>query len=125
MSVIIYNKSNEEHYGDNVFDISRPSVFGNPFTHIKNKDTKAMVVVSDRDKAIDLYSLYFDKMYQSDEEFKETFDKMYNMYENGRDIYLGCYCVPQRCHGEIIEKKLIQFSMKEKIKRALEERKKK
>lgn len=122
MAIIIYNKHNEEHYGDNVFDISRASVFGNPFTHIKSKETKAIFVVSDRDKAIDLYEPYFDKMYAKDEEFRNEFNRMYETYKGGEDIYLGCYCKPLRCHGEIIEKKLIQFSMKEKIKRAIKER---
>ena len=36
MAVIVYNKNHEEHYGDNVFYIGRGSVFGNPFTHIKD-----------------------------------------------------------------------------------------
>ena len=110
MAVIVYNKNHEEHYGDNVFYIGRGSVFGNPFTHIKDRETKAVFVVENRDKAIDLY--------------EPLFDKMYEMYKEGQDIYLGCYCKPLRCHGDIIEKKLIQFSMKEKIKRAMKERRK-
>lgn len=124
MAVIVYNKNREEHYGDNVFYIGRGSVFGNPFTHIKDRETKAVFVVENRDKAIDLYEPFFDKMYECDEEFKNEFDRIYEMYKEGKDIYLGCYCKPLRCHGDIIEKKLIQFSMKEKIKQAMKERRK-
>jgi len=124
MAVIVYNKNREEHYGDNVFYIGRGSVFGNPFTHIKDRETKAVFVVENRDRAIDLYEPFFDKMYECDEEFKNEFDRIYEMYKEGKDIYLGCYCKPLRCHGDIIEKKLIQFSMKEKIKRAMKERRK-
>lgn len=123
MSVIVYNKNTEDHNGENSFYIGRGSCFGNPFTHIKDRETKAMVVVSDRDQAIDLYEPYFDKMYEQDEEFKKEFDKIFEMYQSGKDVFLACYCKPDRCHGDILEKKLIQFSMKEKIKRALENRK--
>lgn len=35
--------------------ISRPSKWGNPFTHIKDKDTKAQFVVSNRDEAVVKY----------------------------------------------------------------------
>lgn len=112
----IYNMSTETYVGDNVYNISRDGIFGNPFTHIKNGKTKADVVVGSRDEAIDLYSKYFDRMYDGDEAFRKAFDEMFERYERGEDIYLGCYCAPLRCHGEIIEQKLVQFSMRKKLK---------
>lgn len=117
MSVIRFCKLNEEYHGDNVYDISRPNIFGNPFTHLKKTAAeKNLVKVKNRDIAIDLYSKYFDKMYECDEEFKEEFDKMFEQYESGMDIYLGCFCKRgERCHGDIIEQKLVQFSMKKKL----------
>lgn len=125
MSIIRYCKLNEDHEGDNVFDIARPGIFGNPYTHLKKtSETKNLIKVKSREDAIKLYSLYFDKMYESDDEFKREFDKMFNLYENGNDIYLGCFCKKdEKCHGDIIEQKLIQFSMKNKIKSALSKRK--
>lgn len=113
----IFNLSTETFVGDNVYNISRDGIFGNPFTHIKNGKTKADVVVGSRDEAIDLYSKYFDKMYESDEVFRKAFDEMFERYESGSDIYLGCYCAPLRCHGEIIEQKLVQFSMRRKLEK--------
>ena len=113
----IFNLATETHVGDNVYNISRDGIFGNPFTHIKNGKTKADVVVGSRDEAIDLYSAYFDKMYNGDEAFRKAFDEMFERYESGSDIYLGCYCAPLRCHGEIIEQKLVQFSMRRKLKK--------
>lgn len=118
--VIRYCKMEEERSGDNVFDVSRPNVFGNPYTHIKNKETLASVKVSSRDEAIDLYSDYFDRMLKDESEFgdkfREEWDRMYEAYKTFDVIYIGCYCkLDERCHGDIIRGKLIQRSMKEKI----------
>ena len=114
--IVRYCKLKEEHNGDNAFDVSRPHIFGNPYTHIKNKETKALVKVKTMDEAIDLYSAYFDEMCQVDKEFKNEFDRMYEAYKTYPIIYIGCFCQEEeRCHGDIIANKLIQRSMKEKI----------
>lgn len=115
-----YCKLKEEHSGPNAFDISRPNIFGNPYTHIKNRQTKAMVKVKNRDEAIDLYDPYFDNMLKDETEvgqrFREEWDRMYEAYKTYDEIFLGCYChTDERCHGDIIIKKLVQRSMKEKL----------
>ena len=125
--IIRYCKLEEEHSGENAFDVSRPNVLGNPYTHIKNKQTLAEVKVATRDEAIDLYSEYFDKMLKDESEFGEIFrsewDRMYEAYKTYDVIYIGCYCKPdERCHGDIIKSKLIQRSMKEKINRLKKEK---
>lgn len=118
--IIRYCKLTEEHYGDNVFDVSRPNIFGNPYTHIKSKETKAQVKVATREEAIRLYDPYFDAMLKSEDEtgdlFRAEWDRMYEAYKNYDEIYIGCYCkLNEDCHGDIIRKKLIQRSMKEKL----------
>lgn len=118
--IIRYCKLDEEHIGDNVFDISRPNIFGNPYTHIKNKKTKALIKVKNREEAIRLYSDYFDNMMElegcSGDRFRAEFDRMYDVYKNQEVLYIGCYCkTDESCHGDIIKKKLIQRSMKEKL----------
>ena len=125
--VIRYCKLNEEHYGDNVFDVARPSIFGNPYTHIKNKETKAQVKVATREEAISLYGPYFEAMLKDESEvgdlFREEWDRMYEAYKKYDTIYIGCYCkLDEDCHGDIIRKKLIQRSMKEKMKEILAKR---
>lgn len=125
--VIRYCKLTEEHYGDNVFDVSRPNIFGNPYTHIKNKETKAQVKVATREEAIRLYDPYFDKMLESEDEvgdlFRAEWDRMYDAYKKYDEIYIGCYCkLDEDCHGDIIRKKLIQRSMKEKLDNIRKER---
>ena len=120
--IIRYCKLNEEHVGNNVFDVSRPNIFGNPFTHIKNKSTLAQIVVKTREKAVELYDKYFDKMMTDESEvgdkFREEFDRMYNACLENDSVYIGCYCKEdETCHGDIIRKKLMQRILKEKLKK--------
>ena len=37
--VVRYCKLEEEHSGENSFDVSRPNVMSNPYTHIKREKT--------------------------------------------------------------------------------------
>ena len=111
---IRYCKTQEQHYGDNVFDVSRPNVLGNPYTHIKDRETKALVKVKNRDEAIDLYGPYFDKMYETDSVFQKEVDRLYDAIKNFDTIYIGCYCkLEERCHSDIIIQKMTQRMMKE------------
>jgi hypothetical protein len=111
----VYNKKNEEHTGRLNFYIGRGSVLGNPYTYIKDKQTKAKYVVKDRDTAIAMYSKYFDVMYGTNIPFTKAVDQIYNAYKSGEDVWLECYCKPLPCHGDIIAKKLMQRLVKEKI----------
>lgn len=121
--IVRYCVNKETHVGDNVFLIHRPFIFSNPFTHIKNKKTKAKYVVSTRDEAIDLYNDYFDEMLVYSKKFKEEFDKMYEVYKKYDTIYLGCYCSEnESCHGDIIGEKLKKRSLKDMIQNVRKER---
>lgn len=118
MGIQLFNVNNEEHFGDNVYLIHRPYVLANPYTHIKDKETKAMFVVATREEAIERYSHYFDIMYGKNIKFTETIDEIYEKYRKGEDILLGCYCYPKSCHGDIIVKKLQSKLLKEKFAEA-------
>ena len=127
MAIIVYNRKIEDHTdkGENNYPIYRPSILSNPYTHIKDKKTLAMFVVKSRDEAIDRYDGYFDRMYSGNAPFKFLIDEIYEKYKRGEDIYLECYCKPERCHGDIIKEKLEKRLMKERIKEAKEKRKEK
>lgn len=112
----VYNLTKEEHDGDNVFYCGRGSILGNPFTHIKDKETKAKYIVGSREEAIDRYSSYFDIMYGSNVGFTRAVDRIYARYKSGEDVYLGCYCKPQACHCDVIASKLRKRLIKEKIR---------
>lgn len=115
MALIVYNRTKESHSGKNNYECFRPSILSNPYTDIKDRQTKAMYVVHDRDEAIDRYSEYFDVMYSGNLKFKSVIDEIYEKYKNGEDVYLECYCKPKRCHCDIIVDKLRKRLMKEKI----------
>jgi hypothetical protein len=123
MPIQLFNVNNEEYFGDNVYLIHRPYILSNPYTHIKDKQTKAMFVVPSREEAIERYSHYFDIMYGKNIKFTQIIDEIYEKYRNGEDILLGCYCAPKSCHGDVIIKKLQGRLLKEKLAEAKKVRK--
>ena len=117
MPIIVYNKTKEAHFGENNYPIYRPNILSNPYTEIKDKQTKALYIVKNRDEAIKKYSDYFDLKYGRDLQFTKVIDEIYEKYKKGETIYLECYCHPLPCHGEIIIKKMEQRLLKEKIRK--------
>ena len=112
----LYNIHLEDHTSDkNNFYIGRGSILGNPFTHDGKRSSLAKLSFRTPQEAIEAYKLYFKEMYLNDIEFKNEFDKIYNLYKNGEDIYLQCFCYPNPCHGQVIieelQKKLIKESL--------------
>ena len=115
--LIRYCKLKEEHSGDNVFDVSRPNIMGNPYTHIKNRKTKALVKVGSRDEAIERYGRYFDRMLILDKDFKDEFERMVEACFNYNEVYFGCYCnMNEKCHSEIIMEKVKKECRKRMLK---------
>ena len=113
--IYVYNRRIETH-NKNDFYIGRGSVLGNPYSHIKDRKTKAIYEAKDRDDAIDKYSHYFDLMYGSNKAFTQAVDEIYNAYKSGEDVFLGCFCHPLRCHGDVIKEKLEKRLLRERIK---------
>lgn len=111
----VYNRTVERHIENN-FPIFRPHILSNPYTEIKDRPTKALYTVNNRNEAINNYSKYFDAMYGSNLEFTKAVDEIYEKYKQGEDIYLECYCAPKLCHGDVIKHKLECRLIKEKIK---------
>lgn len=121
--LIRYCKLKEEHCGDNVFDVSRPNIMGNPFTHIKDRKTKALVKVKTREEAIEKYGKYFNKMLVLDKEFKEEFEKMVNACFNYDEVFFGCYCkMDESCHADVIMEKVRKECRKRMMKKLIEKR---
>lgn len=76
--------------------IGRGSYWGNPYTHIKGKSTKAAYIVDTREEAILKYKEYLRELYKQD---KDTFMKE---LESLSGKTLGCFCKPKSCHGDTI-----------------------
>lgn len=74
--------------------IGRPSKWGNPFTHL-NKSTRAEFLVGSRDEAIDAYEKWIT---EGDGQYL-----LKDLHELKGKV-LGCWCKPQRCHGDVLVK---------------------
>ncbi len=110
----------EEHIGENAFRVHRGFILGNPYTHIKNKETKALIKVKTREEAIERYKRYFDASLKLNPEFKEEFEKMVDACMKYDEVWIGCYCdINEPCHGDFIVDKLKQECRKRMIKKLL------
>ena len=69
--------------------IGRPSIWGNPFSHLPN--TLAKFKVKDRDEAISQYR-----------EYLLSNQKLMNQLVELKGKILGCWCKPLACHGDIL-----------------------
>lgn len=98
---------NEEHNGENAFRVHRGYILGNPYTHIRNKETKAMVKVKTREEAIERYKRYFENSLVLNPPFKEEFDRIVDACMRFDEVYIGCYCNEnESCHGDYIVQRL-------------------
>lgn len=66
--------------------IGRPSILGNPF--VIGED-------GDRDEVLQKFLDYFIDRLATDPEYREAVEAV-------KDEALGCFCAPERCHGDII-----------------------
>ena len=71
--------------------IGRGSKWGNPFTHLWGKQTKAEFVVASREEAIKAYRSYIMNKPELLACLPELTGKV-----------LGCFCAPQSCHGDVL-----------------------
>jgi hypothetical protein len=98
------------HCKRDIYDIyiGRPSKWGNPYTHIKDKNTKAEYIVSTRKESIEKYKEYI----------LNTPELLNSLYEL-KDKVLGCWCKPnKKCHGDILVE-LIEIYCSNTIKNSL------
>lgn len=71
--------------------IGRPSIWGNPYTHIADRNTKAKYIVATREEAIAKYREYILNSPQLLRRLVELKGKR-----------LGCWCTPEPCHGDVL-----------------------
>lgn len=70
--------------------IGRPSKWGNPFTHISDRKTRAEFIVGSREEAILCYEEY---LFSSG---------LIEDIEELRGKVLACWCKPKSCHGDVL-----------------------
>ncbi len=74
--------------------IGRPSKWGNPFTHIKDKNTLAEFLCKSREDAIEQYRSWI-----TEGDGKYLLKDLHKL----KDKVLGCWCSPRSCHGDILK----------------------
>lgn len=87
--------------------IARPSIFGNPWSHI---ESEGITKVETREEAVKKYIPYFMQKYKENAQFKEIVDSLVEQAKK-EDINLVCWCSPLACHGHFI-KKFIETKLK-------------
>jgi Domain of unknown function (DUF4326) len=70
--------------------VGRPSIWGNPYSHLDG--TSAKYMVASRDEAIQKYEEYIMNNPKMIAKIKREL----------RGKVLGCFCAPRRCHAEIL-----------------------
>lgn len=97
--------------------IGRPSKWGNPFTHIADKETLAEFIVENREEALSKYKEYL----LNNAELMSTIMEL-----DGK--VLGCWCisdsnnppVPYVCHGQIISEIITNLKLKNVLRNTRE-----
>lgn len=92
---------------ENDFPCHRPYILGNPYTHIKDKKTKAQYIVGTREEAIEKHKKDFLIAVGFDKEVQKEIDKMLHRLKKSEEINLVCYCAPKSCHCDTIKKYLL------------------
>jgi hypothetical protein len=75
--------------------IGRPSKWGNPFTHIKDKETRAEFLVASRKEAVESYENWI---------LNGAGQQLLSDLGELRGKVLGCWCTPKGCHGDVLVK---------------------
>lgn len=74
-------------------NIGRPSKWGNPYTHLKDRKTLAKYTVSTREEAIEAYQEWI-----TNGEGKHLLEDLHEL----KGKVLGCWCKPEPCHGDVL-----------------------
>jgi hypothetical protein len=87
--------------------IGRGSILGNPFTSIKNKETKAIFSCDTREESIELFEKYLsNELKKKNQVLCSEMNRLWVLSKT-TNINLVCFCKPKSCHGDIIKKILI------------------
>lgn len=86
----VWNKHHKNAPNDAVY-VGRPSVWGNPYTHMK-VGTIASYTVKTRDDAV----TKFRDLVEGDSTFRQ------NIKEHLKGKDLVCWCAPKTCHADVL-----------------------
>lgn len=114
---IINVKTDDVSSNYNYFFLSGNSPLSNPFKYTGKRSNASKLTFKTREECIIAYRKYFELCYGQPgyEAMTYEFDKIYEHYKNGEEIYLGCFCSPLPCHCDVIAEELEKKILKEKM----------
>lgn len=86
------------------------NILGNPFTHIPS-GTRAEFVVASRDESVARYRAYMEEQLKTNPAYKAKMEELAGRVAAGEHLYLGCFCKPLPCHGDILKEKILEMAM--------------
>ena len=119
--IVVYNCHEEDHTCDKngvnfyIGRLKSGNPLANPYTFNGKRSDIAKMSFKTREEAIEAYKVYFDKMYGVDPNLTKAFDKIYEHFKKGDNIFLQCFCKPCACHGDYLAEMLQRKLVKEKI----------
>ncbi len=96
--ITVMNK--RTYKGEGVY-IGRPTILGNPFTHIK-QGTLAKYVCASREEAIAKHKQYLKDEWKKGGAIKNELLKLAKQYKETGEMKLICWCAPLPCHGDYL-----------------------
>jgi hypothetical protein len=97
--ITVVNKYKHTPTENDVY-IGRGSVLGNPFTSIKDRQTKAEFVCESREESIERFKEYLlEKVASKDKAVCDELNRLFKM----DTVNLVCFCKPKSCHGDEIK----------------------
>lgn len=89
----VWNKQRDKNIPVEAVYVGRPSLMGNPFSHLPS--AIAEFAVKDRDEAVDKFEEYARQRIKIDAKYRKSVAALY-----AKDLV--CWCSPLRCHAEIL-----------------------
>lgn len=98
--ITIINKYHKTPKPAKTVSVMRPSVLGNPYSHMEN--TKADFKVATRDEAVACFKPWLKKQMKTDGPVWKELKRLADIAKT-EELGLLCCCKPLACHGEGIK----------------------
>jgi len=97
MTIRVVNKKTHDGPGEY---IGRPSILGNPFSHLSH--VKGVTQVATRDDAVALYEQWLRAQYRICKDIRDELEHLARLYIASGELTLICWCSPKACHGDVL-----------------------
>lgn len=92
----------DQNQADGIIEyVGRPTILGNPFSH--KHGTLAKHYCKSRDEAVESYHQWLRGQWRTNPAVRTELIRLATLAKLG-DLYLSCWCAPQRCHADVIKR---------------------